>query len=222
MLLEVHAVDAGYQHWGRQDHADDREQIDHLVLLDLDQADRGVEHELHVDRQRRVVLGDGMQVGLDRTQAMLERLAAMLASEHDQPDQALHAIADLARQLVLRAQVLDHSLEPLRAAEQRRLAASASRKGGRMVEDAVAQFVEPSADPLQPLGDPVDGDLEQAREQVIGVRHGDLAGGRVRDERVEGLHGAVAHRHEPSAGADEGERDGRRHGLGGAGTIALR
>ena len=56
-VVEVHAVDAGHQHGRGQDDADDRQDVDHLVLLDVDQADRGVQHELHVGRQIAVVLG---------------------------------------------------------------------------------------------------------------------------------------------------------------------
>ena len=90
--------------------------------------------------------------------------------------------AQHAGDLVLRAEILDHRLQPVGAPAERQVPAAPPRQGSRMMEDAAAQMLQCLADLLQPLGDPVDDGLQQPGEQIAGTAEPGLAAAVAGDE----------------------------------------
>src|SRR3974390_887116 len=73
-VLEVHAPDAGQDGRRDADHRHDRPYLEELVLLDVDEAERGVEQQLDLFRQAAFVVAQRRDVLVDRLEAFLRGL----------------------------------------------------------------------------------------------------------------------------------------------------
>ena len=71
-VLKVHAVDAGNQRRWQQSHARHREDLDDLVLVDVDETDRGVHQEVDLVEQEGGVRVERIDVAQDLAR-LLER-----------------------------------------------------------------------------------------------------------------------------------------------------
>src|SRR5689334_18859311 len=70
-VLEVHSVHAGDERWRNADHRHDGQYLDDVVLLDVDHPQRGVEQQLNVVRQMRIVVIKRRDVRAQRLETWL-------------------------------------------------------------------------------------------------------------------------------------------------------
>src|ERR1700712_4932002 len=75
--LEVHAIDAGDQRRRQEGDRGHREDLDDLVLVDVDEADRGIHQEVDLVEQEGSVAVERLDVAQD-----LPRLLELAGTEH--------------------------------------------------------------------------------------------------------------------------------------------
>ena len=200
--VEIHAVDAGDQRRRHEHHRDDREDLDDVVLLDVDQAERGFQQERGLRAEEAGVVRQRGDVAADRVKAvaLLAGHRRGLLHEHQQPAQAHQALARLGVELAVEADALDHAAQ----------VAAVGRAVAALGEDAAREVVEIAADALQHVSEALGERFHQAGEQrQRGGARGRMLFG-VRDELLERLGIEVAVRHQARAGEDERHRHGDR------------
>jgi hypothetical protein len=55
-VLEVHAIETGDHRWRQQEHGDDREDLQDVVLIDAHHAEGGIQRKLHLVAEERCVI----------------------------------------------------------------------------------------------------------------------------------------------------------------------
>ena len=211
-MLEVHAVDGADQRRRHQGHRQHREDLDDGVLLVVDHAERGVEQEGDLGREIADVVGQRLHVAVGGLDAGLERLV-VAALAHDvaeigeQPVEGEQPFARPGGQLALAPDRPDADVEAQRAGALAALDA----------EDGLRQLVDLALDALHAVGLAVDDRLEQADQHGRAAHAGGVLLLRAIEEHLDRARLGIAHRDEPVAGEDEGDRAWRSRLVGASG-----
>jgi hypothetical protein len=177
MCLKVHAVHAGDQRGRQQRHAGHREDLDDLVLVDVDETDRGVHQEVDLVEQEGRVAVQRFDVAQDLAR-FLELLGIEHLAAHHEADGAArvhHVAADAAVQVFL-----------ARDGGQHFAGAGVGHVAGQHLGADLFQFV---VDAFQRVGAVFGVGVEQLEQHVLGVL--DQAGRAARAHAQQAEHGHV-------------------------------
>ncbi len=155
--LEVHPVHARDERGRQQRDARHREDLDDLVLVDVDEADRGVHQEVDLVEQERRVVVQRLDVAQDLPR-ILELLGVQhLAAHHEAHGAARvhHVAADAAVQVLLARDGCQH------------LAGARIRHVAR--QHLGAHFLELVVDALERVGGVFRVQVEQLEQHLLGI-----------------------------------------------------
>src|SRR5262245_66440294 len=112
-MREVHSIDRCNQRWRHQYYRDNGENLDDLVLLEVDEPERGIEQEIGLVREKGGLVRERHRVAVQRLDARPHLLlgplvvglaGGVIAEEAVDADQAL---AQLGEEVAVRADLLD-------------------------------------------------------------------------------------------------------------------
>jgi hypothetical protein len=211
-VVEVHAVDRGDEGGRQEQHRQHREDLDDVILLDVDEAEGGIEQDVDVVGEEGGAVGERGEVAAEgvgdgcglRGEA---GAAGRPLPEQHEPLQPGDALADVGDELAVAADGSEHMPQPVVPAAVRH------RRAEHRLRDAVdLPFGE-----FEGVGEPVDHGIEQAGEHPFGGRRGQRFLLRAAAEHLEGARFDPAQGDEPAAVQQEGDGIGDRLRALGAG-----